>query len=29
MVSNHPGKTIVTFFDGHGEKVNNDTTYPQ
>ena len=29
MVSNHPSKVIVTFFDGHSEKVENDTVYPQ
>ena len=29
MVSNHPGKVIVVFFDGHGDKVNTDTMYPQ
>ncbi len=29
MVSAHPGKVIVAFFDGHCEKVNNDATYPQ
>ncbi len=29
MVSNHPGKVIVVFFDGHGDKVNNDAMYPQ
>jgi len=29
MVSCHPAKVIVVFFDGHGEKVPNDTLYPQ
>ena len=29
LVSNHPGKVIVVFFDGHGEKVANETVYPQ
>jgi len=29
MVSNHPNKVVVTFFDGHGEKVNVDAMYPQ
>jgi len=29
MVSAHPGKVIATFFDGHSDKVNNDTVYPQ
>jgi prepilin-type N-terminal cleavage/methylation domain-containing protein/prepilin-type processing-associated H-X9-DG protein len=29
MVSSHPGKVIVTFFDGHGDMVNNDANYPQ
>jgi prepilin-type N-terminal cleavage/methylation domain-containing protein/prepilin-type processing-associated H-X9-DG protein len=29
MVSNHPGKVIVVFFDGHGSAVLNDTVYPQ
>ncbi len=29
MVSNHPGKVIVVFFDGHGDKVANETVYPQ
>ena len=29
MVSSHPGKVIAAFFDGHGEKINNDAVYPQ
>ena len=29
MVSCHPGKVIVVFFDGHSEKVDTSTTYPQ
>ena len=29
MVSNHPSKVVVTFFDAHGAIVPNDTTYPQ
>ena len=29
MVSNHPGKVMAVFFDGHGERVPNDTIYPQ
>jgi prepilin-type N-terminal cleavage/methylation domain-containing protein/prepilin-type processing-associated H-X9-DG protein len=29
MTSAHPGKIMVTFFDGHGEAVTNDTAYPQ
>jgi hypothetical protein len=29
MVSNHPGKVIVIFFDGHGDRIPNDTLYPQ
>jgi prepilin-type N-terminal cleavage/methylation domain-containing protein/prepilin-type processing-associated H-X9-DG protein len=29
MVSSHPGKVVVVFFDGHGENVPNDTMYPQ
>jgi prepilin-type N-terminal cleavage/methylation domain-containing protein/prepilin-type processing-associated H-X9-DG protein len=29
MVSAHPGKVVVVFFDGHGEKVANDALYPQ
>jgi prepilin-type N-terminal cleavage/methylation domain-containing protein/prepilin-type processing-associated H-X9-DG protein len=29
LVSNHPGKVVVVFFDGHGEKVVNSTFYPQ
>ncbi len=29
MVSAHPGIVVVVFFDGHGEKVPNDTVYPQ
>lgn len=29
MVSNHPGKVVVTFFDAHAAVVPNDTLYPQ
>lgn len=29
MVSTHPNKVVVTFFDGHSQIVNADTTYPQ
>jgi prepilin-type N-terminal cleavage/methylation domain-containing protein/prepilin-type processing-associated H-X9-DG protein len=29
MTSAHPGKVMVVFFDGHGEGVPADTTYPQ
>jgi prepilin-type N-terminal cleavage/methylation domain-containing protein len=29
MVSNHPGTVVVVFFDGHGDKIPNDTVYPQ
>ena len=28
MVSAHPGIVIAVFFDGHGEKIANDTVYP-
>jgi len=28
MVSAHPGKVIAVFFDGHAEKIPNDTGYP-
>ena len=28
MVSAHPGKVIAVFFDGHAEKIPNDTIYP-
>lgn len=27
LVSCHPNKVVVTFFDGHSEKVNNDVTF--
>jgi prepilin-type processing-associated H-X9-DG protein len=29
LVSAHPGKVIVVFFDGHCESVPNETMYPQ
>ena len=29
MVSAHPGIVCVVFFDGNGQKVNNDAVYPQ
>jgi hypothetical protein len=28
MVSAHPGIVVAVFFDGHGEKIANDTVYP-
>ena len=28
MVSAHPGKVIAVFFDGHAEKIPNETVYP-
>jgi prepilin-type processing-associated H-X9-DG protein len=29
MVSAHPGKVIVLFFDGHVDSVTTETVYPQ
>jgi prepilin-type processing-associated H-X9-DG protein len=29
MVSSHPGKVGVTYFDGHGEMISNETTFPR
>jgi prepilin-type N-terminal cleavage/methylation domain-containing protein/prepilin-type processing-associated H-X9-DG protein len=29
MTSSHPGKVVVAFFDGHGDKINSEATYPQ
>jgi prepilin-type N-terminal cleavage/methylation domain-containing protein/prepilin-type processing-associated H-X9-DG protein len=29
MVSSHPGKVIVVYFDGHGEGLSTDATFPQ
>lgn len=29
MISAHPGIVVVVFFDGSGQKLNNDVTYPQ
>ena len=29
MISAHPGKVVVVFFDGHDDSIANDSTYPQ